>query len=192
MPPVSPFTFMGDSGQRGAYILRVAVAGPVAVSFGRFNHGEAIPLPAGEYLYLGSALGQKGAGSLARRLLRHATRSGAWPPHPIRAAMLAHFPAVGLGSRPLLPPPAKKLRWHIDYLLNCRNVDLTGAVIIRAGRPLEAKLGRLLAADAQTAIIAKGLGASDIKGNTHLLRVGGDAAWWASLPERIYPLIADS
>lgn len=192
MTPASPLTFLGDESQGGTYILRITATEPVTVSFGKFNGGEAIALPAGEYLYLGSALGEKGAGSLTRRLLRHATRSDALPPHPIRMDMLARFPAVGLGSEPLVPPIAKKLHWHIDYFLNCPTVILAGAVIIRANRRIEGKLGRLLTVDTRTGIIAAGLGASDIKGNTHLLRVTGGAAWWASLPQKIYPLIADS
>jgi len=188
-PPVSPLTILGDGGQGGAYVLRLAVAEPVAVSFGKFRGGAAIPLPPGEYLYLGSALGQKGASSLARRLLRHATRSGARPPQAIRAEMLARFPAIGLGTASLAAPARKTRHWHIDYLLDDPAVRLAAVVIIRTARPIEGELGRLLAADAGTGIVAAGLGASDVPGGTHLLRVFGGAAWWASLPEIVLGLV---
>ncbi len=62
----------------GVYLLRIQLIEPLSVVFGRFRKGVVIPLSAGEYLYVGSALG-----GLGRRLLRHATRSDG-SAHPVR------------------------------------------------------------------------------------------------------------
>ena len=101
----------GDPADRGGvYVLRVAVGAPLAVRFGRYGGGRPVPVPAGVYLYVGSALGARGATALAGRLLRHATRA-AGPPQAIRPALHARLAAAGLVA-PL--PAAKTLRWHID------------------------------------------------------------------------------
>lgn len=122
----------GNQGRGGVYILRLHVAEPLAVQFGRFQNGRLIHIPTGEYLYVGSALAQKGAASLPRRLLRHASRADSQNPHPVRQAMLSLFPKIGLGPPLLLPPISKKLRWHVDYLLDEPIVALTAVFIIRA------------------------------------------------------------
>ncbi len=121
----------GEQSQGGAYLLRMQVNAPLRVKFGRFQQGQPIAVPTGDYLYVGSAMAQKGATSLARRLLRHASRSDSQNPHLIRQQMLSVFLKIGLGSTPLHPPTGKKLRWHVDYLLNEEAVELTAVYIIR-------------------------------------------------------------
>ena len=116
---------------------------------------------------------------LARRLARHATRSGRRPPHRIRKAMV--IAALGLDGVDLLPRGEKRLHWHIDYLLDQRSVSLKRVVAIRSPVRLESAVADLLFADPHTAVIETGLGASDAPGSTHLLRVDNDAGWWEGL-----------
>jgi len=41
---------------RGTYLLWMDVAETITVSFGRFRNGELVAMPAGVYLYVGSAM----------------------------------------------------------------------------------------------------------------------------------------
>lgn len=184
-----PIILFGNEPQSGCYILRIRVQQPLQMCFGRFKGGKQIALHAGEYLYIGSALGAAGATSLAKRLVRHATRPDPLPPHPIRAVLLTYFALNGLGREPLVGPTPKKLFWHIDYLLQPLTVDLVQVFAIRTTRRLEPLLAQLLAADPCTSIIEKGLGASDHRGHTHLLGVQGDEQWWAALVTKLQALV---
>ncbi|NKQ37777.1 MAG: GIY-YIG nuclease family protein [Chloroflexi bacterium] len=163
---MNPIIIFGEPVPTGTYILRIWVDTDLRVGFGRF--GE-VALPCGAYLYVGSAMGQKGAASLARRLLRHATRA-AGPPHPIREEMVRWFTAVNLGQN-LQPPAQKRLHWHVDYLLEETAVTLTHVLVIRSSKRLETTLARRLNADPRTFAPAPGLGASDDAGSTHLLGI---------------------
>lgn len=184
-----PIILFGNEQQSGCYILRIRVHQPLQMCFGRFKGGKQIALHAGEYLYIGSALGVSGATSLAKRLVRHATRPAPLPPHPIRAAMLTDFHLLGVGKEPLVGPTLKKLFWHIDYLLQPLTVDLVQIFAIRTTRRLEPLLAQLLADDPSTFIIEKGLGASDHRGHTHLLGVQADDQWWAALVTKLQALV---
>ena len=115
---------IGDMSQAGTYVLRIRLKEDTALKFGKFKKGKLISLPAGDYTYVGSALSEKGATSLARRLVRHATRSGDKPPHAIREAMIHRFVDCGLGPRDLLPSHGKKLFWNIDFLLDLQLVEI--------------------------------------------------------------------
>ena len=86
----------GNQGVQGVYLLEIALSQPVTLAFGRFQQGRHFTLPAGSYLYVGSALGQRGATTLAGRLLRHATRTVAQPPHAIRSGLQIALQQVGL------------------------------------------------------------------------------------------------
>ena len=166
------FTILGDETSRGgSYLLHVELQEPVTIQFGRFNKGQPIAIPAVKLIYVGSAMGQKGSSSLARRLLRHATRTGKRPFHPIRDHMQTQFPSVGLANTPLKPPTSKKLHWHVDYLLDEETAVLHHVTIIRSHTRLESSLARLLMDDPATAVIHPGLGASDASGETHLLQI---------------------
>ena len=186
----SPIILLGNEQQSGCYILRMRVHQPLQMHFGRFQGGKQIALRAGDYLYIGSALGASGATSLAKRLVRHATRPDPLPPHPIRAAMLTHFHLLGLSREPLVGPRPKKLFWHIDYLLQPLTVDLLQVFAIRTTRRLEPLLAQLLAADPSTFIIEKGLGASDHRGHTHLLGIQADEHWWTALVTKLQTIVA--
>jgi Uri superfamily endonuclease len=178
-------TALGGDTPGGTYLLRMQVARPLTLRFGRFRGGKLIAVPAGDYLYVGSALAQTGAMRLAPRLVRHATRSGDQPPHAIRADLIEFLQHIGLsdGNRP--PLQGKQLFWNVDYLLDAPATHLTNIILIRSPRRLEPTLARHLEADPHTHILEKGLGANDVPGNTHLLRVTAAEIWWHDLPNRI-------
>ncbi len=182
-------TVLGRGYKGGAYLLRIHVAEPLNLSFGRFRGGTPIAVPAGEYAYIGSALAERGSVSLARRLLRHATRSGHQPPHPLQARMLERFRAMRLGPGDLQPPPQKKLHWNIDHLLDQPAATLTPVLLIRTKRPLERPIAQRLAADPHTHPLTPGLGANDHPGGTHLLRVEAEEGWWEGLISSIESLL---
>jgi Uri superfamily endonuclease len=168
-----------DQAESGAYVLRMGVAAPLSLSFGRFEGGRLIAVPAGEALYVGSAMGKRGSSTLARRLLRHATRTGSQPPHALRNELLARLQDANMRGTQLSPPVTKTSRWHIDYLLDQPAVELTQILAIRSIERLETPIAQRLIADPHTAIIVPGLGASDAPGATHLLHLHAAPNWWA-------------
>ncbi len=175
-------TILGTPGLQGLYLLRIAVSAPLAVTFGRFAGGREILLPAGDYLYVGSAMGQRGATTLAGRLLRHATRSGAQPDHAIRAPLFYQLQRAAM--QPKLPT-SKCCHWHIDYLLDQRVAALHHIYALRTAARVEAAVAHWLMAEAVTAAFAPGLGASDDRGATHLLQVTAPPTWWQALPTNL-------
>lgn len=177
---MAAITIQGPGGQGGTYLLRLHLSQATAIRFGRFHRGNALTLPTGDYLYLGSALAEKGATSLARRLLRHATRSTNQPPHPIRPALLSTLREAGLGAANLQPPRRKACRWHIDYLLDEPAAELQAIWAWCSSHRLESRLAQVLTSDPATWTPAGGLGASDAPGQTHLLGLHDAATWWAT------------
>ncbi len=163
-------------------MLCIWLAEHTALSFGRYRQGQFIELPAGAYLYTGSAMGLKGSTTLSHRLLRHATRSEGNPPHKIMPALAAALEATG--DQPYLPM-RKKLHWHIDHLLDLPSAKITGVIALRTRQriDLEARLASNLANLPQTRVISPGLGASDHAGNTHLVWASAEPEWWRSLPQ---------
>ena len=180
---IPSIVIIGDESHAGTYILRIRLKKDTTLRFGRFKKGKLISLPAGEYAYVGSALAEKGATMLARRLIRHATRSGDQRPHPIRETMLCRFAECGLGNGNLLPRRGKTLYWNVDFLLDLPSADLVGVFAIRLRERLEDRLAKQLEEDPYTGVIERGLGANDVPGNTHLLHVSATEAWWTSLPD---------
>ena len=168
----------GQPVQSGAYFLRIDVARPIRLCFGAAAGGAAVLVPAGDYVYAGSAMGQRGPAALASRLLRHAVRSAARPPHSIYTQMLVAFEGCGLVGR---APQRKTVHWHVDYLLDHPAATLDTVCALRSLRRLERDLAELLEADTATFPVIPGLGASDHVGHTHLLGVTADAAWWQSV-----------
>ncbi len=176
---------IGGDSQAGTYILRIRLKENTTLQFGRFKRGKLISLPTGDYTYVGSALSEKGATSLARRLVRHATRSGDKPPHAIREDMINRFAECGLGSGNLLPRRGKTLYWNVDFLLDLQSAEIINIFAIRSAERLENGIAKWLEGDPRTNIIEPGLGANDVPGNTHLLRVREDRTWWTSLANNI-------
>lgn len=182
---ISRIHIVGGDAQAGTYVLRIRLKENTTLQFGRFKKGKLISLPAGDYTYVGSALSEKGSASLARRLIRHATRSGDKPPHIIREDMINRFAECGLGPRDPLPKSGKTLFWNIDFLLNLQVAEIVSILAIRSPERLEHPIAVLLEQDTETQIIEKGLGANDAPRNTHILRANADEAWWASFADRI-------
>lgn len=180
---------VGNVGRQGCYLLRLRLRDNLDLAFGRFAGGCAFPLPAGEYLYVGSAMGQRGASSLPNRLLRHATRSEDRHPHAIRDDLLAMLTAVGLST---IPPKQKRCHWHVDFLLDQSAVTLTQIYMVCAPFPVEHALADWLATQPETAVIVSGLGASDHRGATHLLRTKATETWWSGLAEQLQQTILDT
>lgn len=172
LPPV---TLLGDESVGGTYVLRLRVERAVAVQFGRFGQGQPIVVPAGECVYVGSAIRGLGA-----RLLRHASRMDDRFPQSIRAEMAALFVAAGLVKEKRSFPP-KRLHWHIDYLLEKSEVELMHVIALRSLVRLETAVADWLVQDPATFIIAPGLGAQDNPGSTHLLGIRADETWGGKL-----------
>lgn len=172
---------LGDAGPASTYVLRMEAAAALQVRFGRFQGGQPLDAPLGEYVYVGSALGQRGATTPARRLLRHATRR-AGPPQPLRDELLRLFAGTP-------PPRGKTLHWHVDYLLEETAVTLAQIFLLHTPRRLETAVAHWLMAQPETAVIVPGLGARDAPGDTHLLRVTAPERWWAALPARLALLL---
>ena len=189
---IPPIVLIADESQAGTYVLRIHLKEDTSLQFGRFKKGKLISLPAGDYAYVGSALSEKGATSLARRLIRHATRSGDKLPHRIRGKMLEQFAEFGLGDRNPLPKQGKTLFWNIDFLLDLDAAEIVGLYIIRSPERLEGSLAKWLEQDPHTQVIERGLGANDVPGNTHLLRIQAGESWWRSLPAEVANMIEDS
>ncbi len=176
-----PAVILGDGWQSGAYVLGISLRTPLTLAFGRFQNGRPVSLGAGRYVYVGSAMGQRGSSSLAHRLLRHATRSDGRPPQTIRPALLAALQVAGLGPKALRPPVTKRVRWHVDYLLDEPAVTLSRVLAVRSERPLEHELAEWVAARPETEPLAPGLGASDHPGHTHLFAAAAVDALWDEL-----------
>ena len=183
---------IGDVSQGGTYILRIRLKQDTTLQFGRFKKGKLISLPAGDYVYVGSALSEKGATSLARRLTRHATRGDNKPPHAIREDMINRFIECGLGSGDLLPKHGKTLHWNIDFLLDLQSAEIVNIFAIRSPERLENKIAKQLERDPHTEVIERGLGANDAPGNTHVLRVRADRTWWVSLADKMMTLLGEN
>ena len=170
-------TVSGTDSLGGTYILRIYVLQDIQVVFGHFQSSKPVLVPAGEMLYLGSAMR-----GLASRVLRHGVRTADKPAHALYKPLLSEMKKVGLINGRFQPPTQKKLHWHIDYLLDEAAVYLTHAILIRSQERLENKLGNWLLAQPETAVLLPGLGASDIKGHTHLLQIQANSEqFWERL-----------
>lgn len=164
------FTTFGKNSRQGSYLLFIELHAPARLSFGKFMGGKEIPLDRGSYIYVGSALGSsQRAFPLASRLLRHASRSGELPPHALRETLLEHFRPMGF--EPKRRASAKRLHWHIDYLLDLPDAELAHVVMVTGPERLEHRLAELVASMPGTAPVADRLGAQDAASGTHLFRV---------------------
>ncbi|NTU96655.1 MAG: DUF123 domain-containing protein [Chlorobiaceae bacterium] len=166
------FTLLGSYTPGGSYILMISLSAPVNLAFGRFMNGKPIELPDGDYLYIGSALGGIGSHNpLASRLVRHTARSGGKKPHAIREEVIALFAGHTCSRKNSIGIAQKKLRWHIDYLLDLSEAEITHIVVIRSPFRLERKLWELLRPLEETGVPAHRLGAQDTRDSTHLLKL---------------------
>ena len=189
---IPSISIIGDDSQAGTYVLRIHLKENTTLQFGRFKKGKLISLPAGDYIYIGSALSEKGATSLGRRLIRHATRSRNKPPHAIREKMMHQFAEYGLGNGNLLPRHGKTLHWNVDFLLDLQSAELISIFAIRSPRRLENRIAKWFEHDPHTEVIEPGLGANDAPGNTHLLRLRADDLGWISLTDNAMAVLGEN
>jgi len=127
--------------------------------------------------------------TLARRLLRHATRRPPKQPHNLRPMLAEALHTAGLAPSGIQLPAKKKLFWNIDYLLDEEAAHLQHVTILRSADRLEDNVAAMLLADPSCQPVAPGLGAHDRPGSTHLLQVHADDDWWKTLPLRFAELL---
>ncbi|MEE9905940.1 MAG: GIY-YIG nuclease family protein [Chlorobium sp.] len=164
------FTIFGEKEKQGTYLLFIDLRKPVQIAFGSFRKGVPVPLAAGCYIYLGSALASRpGSEPLARRLMRHASRSGGARPHPILNDLRRLLQRLDIACPATLPPVEKKLHWHIDYLLERPETSIFHIAILRSPEKLEDGMAAWLEQCPETASPAARLGAQDTRNRTHLL-----------------------
>jgi Uri superfamily endonuclease len=184
------FTIFGDNYPRGSYILFLNVSKPIRLSFGKFQGGRLLDVPEGEYLYIGSALGGgKADNPLAKRLVRHASRSGNRAPQQIQTTLRLLF-EPGKSDKKADTPLHKKPHWHIDYLLDCPETEITHIVIIQSPLRLEPLLCSFICALDAAEPLAKRLGAQDTKNSTHLLKITNTEKMLQTIKNKIPELIA--
>jgi len=158
-----PLTFLGDPSLiSGTYLLHIEVLQDLEVIYGRCRQARPVPTPVGQYLYIGSAMSEKGPASLPRRLLRHTTRA-VGEPQPIQQQLVAEFR--------MTPPSAKRLRWHVDYLLEEMAVTIHHITLIHSHKRQESDIARIFNEHPVITLLAPGLGASDDPGLTHIVRL---------------------
>lgn len=163
------FTTFGKNSREGSYLLCIDLKSAAMLSFGKFMGGREIPLDRGSYLYVGSALGSGRGFPLASRLLRHASRSGCLPPHAIRDSLLEKFRSMGFVPKRETSP--KRLHWHIDYLLDLPEAELTHVFMVMGPSRLEHRLAELVSSMPGISPVADRLGAQDASSGTHLFKV---------------------
>jgi Uri superfamily endonuclease len=173
-----PVVFLGEGSRSGAYIILVCIEKKIEVVFGRYSSEEPVAMAAGHYIYIGTAMGE----TLTSRLLRHVRRTQGKPAHQIESDLIQRLRAVNLGEGAAVGRK-KRLHWHVDHLLDQEEAEIVGIIVVRTEKRLEAELGAWLMAMPETKVFAEGLGASDVRGNTHLLRVEAGKDWWKQLPE---------
>ena len=186
----SQFTIFGSKYPMGSYILFIRISSSFTLAFGRFQQSRQFTIAEGDYIYVGSALGRSG-NPLARRLIRHASRSRGKPPHTIRSSIIKQFSLDEVTGNCTFEITEKKLHWHIDYLLEHPETEITHVVIIGNPEKMEHKLAGFLADLNETSQLAPRLGAQDTRNSTHLLRVTG----WQKILEQLMqyiPLLNDS
>ncbi|MCG8375078.1 MAG: GIY-YIG nuclease family protein [Chlorobiales bacterium] len=183
-------TCFGNGFRQGTYALFIVLSKELSIAFGKFLGGRKLLLEPGCYIYIGSALGNRSASMpLARRLVRHASRSNGNPPHELRDHMVRFFQKNSLAGPGLQPPSQKKLHWHIDYLLDNQHAQIVRLLIIRSPDRLETALSHLAASLDETSTVAQGLGAGDVRNSTHLLSVSNLDSCFTALERTIPPLI---
>jgi Uri superfamily endonuclease len=164
----------------GTYLLHIGLTRQANVRVGRLNRGEPIVFARGEYVYVGSAMGKGNSFYLPKRLVRHATRSGAQPAHAFRAHLLVHFAHADLSPQQVLPAGPKRLFWNVDHLLDRADVELRGVFYFCSDVRYEESIASWLASRPNTEVPVPGFGAHDHPGHTHLFRLTGkDDAWCA-------------
>ena len=177
-------TVIGQKSNGGTYILKIKLKENLSIPLGGFLGGKSILFPKGVYLYVGSALKQKGSSSLAFRLVRHASRAFT-SSHLIQPQLIDFFNTQQMSLTEIKAPIKKTLHWNIDYFLESQNTEITELIILRSTKPMESRWSKMLEQEKETEIIEKGLGANDSLGETHLLKLNSSVKWWKGLPSKL-------
>ena len=180
-----PLVFLGTDHPCGCYVLRIHLAASTRLRFGGFKKKKLVELRAGEYAYVGSALSLQGSTSLARRLVRHATRNADQAPHAIRATILERFTEIGLASGRSPPPLAKAPALEYRSPARPRHSRIDRRLTTAHTRRLEASLGQFIERDPLAFVFEKGLAPTMSPAITHILRIEAPAAWWKGLRPRL-------
>ncbi|MHA1912196.1 MAG: DUF123 domain-containing protein [Candidatus Kariarchaeaceae archaeon] len=180
-------TVIGQKSNGGTYILKINLKESLSLSFGGFLGGKSILVPQGIYLYIGSALNQKGSSSLAYRLVRHASRANG-SHHLIRSKLIRFFNDQKMVLFEIKAPSLKTLHWNVDYLLEKPEAEIVEIIILRSRKKMESLWAKMLEEEKETEIIEEGLGANDTIGETHLLKLHSSEKWWQDLPIRLSKL----
>ncbi len=140
---------------RGSYLLFVAVERSLDLEVGALG---TIHLKRGSFIYSGSAMG-----GLHARTLRHLCRSGG-KPQSLRRRLTAF---LGQPERPTHP---KRLRWHIDYLLE-HEAARVAALSLLPDQQVECQLAMALQNELGATIPHPGFGSGDCheKCGAHLM-----------------------
>ena len=182
----------GNDSTQGTYALFIYLSNKLNLRFGNFLGGRHFSLDPGYYVYIGSALGTKSSVMpIARRLVRHASRSNGKPPHEVRDYMIRYFKKNKLAAANLRPPTDKKLHWHIDYLLDSLDTRIVKACIICSPLRLEGALSDLALSLDETFVIVRGLGARDFRNSTHFLGVRNLDSCLAAFEKNIPLLLSE-
>lgn len=185
-----PLQCFGNNSRQGTYVLFIALSKELNLGFGKFLNGKNIPLEPGFYLYIGSALGKSAAAvPLARRLVRHASRSGGKAPHNIRDRMIRFLRENNLATKEFQPPSGKKLHWHIDYLLDSLHSQIIKAYVIRSPLRMEGAVSKMALSLDETFVIVRKLGAGDTRNETHLLGISNLDSCLAAFEKNIPALL---
>ena len=166
----SQFSIFGNKYTMGSYLLFIRISSSFQLAFGRFQKSRLFSIPDGDYLYIGSALGKTGD-PLARRLIRHASRSNGKPPHKIQSEIIKLFSKNDAVKSCAFIASEKKLHWHIDYFLEHSEAEITHVLIMRHPEKLEHHLSEFLASIRETSLVAPRLGAQDTRNSSHILRL---------------------
>ena len=166
----SQFTIFGNKYTMGSYILFIRISSSFQLAFGRFQKSRLFSIPDGDYLYIGSALGKTGD-PLARRLIRHASRSNGKPPHKIQSEIIKLFSKNDAVKSCAFIASEKKLHWHIDYFLEHSEAEITHVLIMRHPEKQEHHQSEILASIRETSLVAPRLGAQDTRNSSHILRL---------------------
>ena len=176
---------LGGTGLQGTYLLQIYLMENLLVTFGKFNKGKPISLPAGYYLYLGSAMGKKGATTLPSRLLRHTLRTPPKPPHAIFQEVCKFFNI----EKSTCMKKTKTLHWHVDYLVDSLQAEIMKIAFMRSEKPLEHAWSTFINRSVMISIISPKLGASDYGKGSHLVRLKNGTRGWEEILRSISRLL---
>jgi Uri superfamily endonuclease len=161
--------WVGEIKPKGTYVLHIVLQTDLDLAVGKLGN---VSLEKGHYCYVGSALGHT-ATSLPYRLLRHCITSSG------REKSMYSDLFTQLRQYQFIPPtyrPVKNIHWHIDYLVEKTEIDITDILIITRRKCRENDIVALLEMlDFQQPV--RGLGSTDSTEFSHFFRFPTQEDW---------------